>query len=444
MSGDWLTMSTCDLGREIGAGNIDPVELAERFLSAIQSHSCAESIYARVTAERAMAEAEAASERARRGLRLSPLDGVPISWKDLYDTAGVATEAGSALLRGRTPKKDAEVLRRATGFGLVCLGKTHTTELAFSGLGLNPVTATPSCINDPEAVAGGSSSGAAASVANGLAAAGIGSDTGGSVRVPAAWNDLVGLKTTFGLLPLDGVVPLCSRFDTVGPLTRTVEDAAAVLSALSACARVANIGGARAGALRLLILEEGLVSLREQPRRGFEQAIGRLRDAGATILSASVKSVAKALPLSGCLYGVEAYGRWADTIEDDPDVMFVEIRDRFRSGGSYSGTEYVKAWNILHELRAEYRAAVAGFDAVLLPTSPILPPKQKALLEDRELHARENLLALSNTRIGNLMEVPALTLPTGVPSTGLTMLGQANEEVRLLRAGRAVESAIAG
>ena len=133
---------------------------------------------------------------------------MPVSWKDLFDTAGTATEAGSALLAGRVPERDAAVLATATRAGLVCLGKTHLTELAFSVLGLNPVTATPPNINDPELAPGGSSSGAAASVAFGLAAAAIGSDTAGSVRVPAAWNDLVGLKTTHGALPLDGVVPL--------------------------------------------------------------------------------------------------------------------------------------------------------------------------------------------------------------------------------------------
>ena len=123
-------------------------------------------------------------------------------------------------------------LRNATLQGLICLGKTHMTELAFSGLGLNPMTATPPNVNDPALAPGGSSSGAAASVAFGLAAAGIGSDTGGSVRVPSVWNDLVGLKTTSGRLSLKGVVPLCARFDTVGPLCRTVEDAALLLAAL--------------------------------------------------------------------------------------------------------------------------------------------------------------------------------------------------------------------
>ena len=202
---DWLGMTAASLGRGIAEGRISPVALTETFLAAIGAHPFRDRIYARVTADRARAEAQAAEARAKAGHRLSPLDGVPVSWKDLFDTAGVATEAGSRLLAGRVPDSDALVLRNATALGLVCLGKTHMTELAFSGLGYNPSTATPPCVNDPDAVPGGSSSGAATSVAFGLASAGIGSDTGGSVRVPSAWNDLVGLKTTAGRVPLDGV-----------------------------------------------------------------------------------------------------------------------------------------------------------------------------------------------------------------------------------------------
>ena len=263
---DWLNMSAANLGRGIGAGRIDPVELTESFLDAIAAHPDHARIYSRVTPERARAEARAAAMRARAGQRLSPLDGVPMSWKDLFDSSGIATEAGTKLLKGRVPQRDARVLRSATMMGTVCLGKTHMSELAFSGLGLNPMTATPPCVNDPQAVPGGSSSGAAASVAFGLAACGIGSDTGGSVRIPAAWNDLVGLKTTAGRLSLDGVVPLAARFDTVGPLTRNVEDAALVLSVLEghsggADLRGASLSGVRLAALRSVVLDD----IREQP-----------------------------------------------------------------------------------------------------------------------------------------------------------------------------------
>ena len=145
---DWLTMTAADLGRGIAAGQIDPVALCKTYLDAIDAHPMRDRIYARVTHERALTEAQAAAMRAKSGHRLSPLDGVPISWKDLFDTAGTATEAGSKLLEGRVPDADAIVLANATAAGLVCLGKTHMSELAFSGLGHNPSTATPPCIND--------------------------------------------------------------------------------------------------------------------------------------------------------------------------------------------------------------------------------------------------------------------------------------------------------
>ncbi len=165
----WSNMTAAELGRAIAKGKINPVELTEFFLDKIDTHDLAPRIYARSTPTRARGEAMGAASRTKSGQRRGPLDGVPLSWKDLFDTAGIATEAGSALLRGRTPVRDAEVLATATREGLICLGKTHMSELAFSGLGLNPITATPPCVNDPRAVAGGSSSGAA--VLGGCAAA---------------------------------------------------------------------------------------------------------------------------------------------------------------------------------------------------------------------------------------------------------------------------------
>ena len=191
---DPLKMSAFELGEAFENNLTNPVEALEAYLEAIQKSTLTERIYVEVTKERAFAEAEDARKRQKSGLRTGPLDGVPISWKDLFDIAGHETTAGSDLLKGRMPQTDCAILEQASINGLVTLGKTHMSELAFSGLGLNPVTQTPPCVNDLGAVAGGSSSGAAASVAFGLAPAAIGSDTGGSVRIPAAWNDLVGFK----------------------------------------------------------------------------------------------------------------------------------------------------------------------------------------------------------------------------------------------------------
>lgn len=442
MPNNWLDQSAADLGRAIGRGEIDPVDLTEHFLNAIDAHPLRERIYSTVTHERARSEAAAAAKRARAGQRLGPLDGVPVSWKDLFDTAGIPTEAGSAYLKNRTPERDAEVLANATRAGLVCLGKTHMSELAFSGLGYNPVTQTPPCVNDADAVPGGSSSGAATSVAFGLAACGIGSDTGGSVRIPSAWNDLAGLKTTHGLLPTGGVVPLCETFDTVGPLCRNVRDAALVLAALGGQNHAPDLGGATLRGRRFLMLErDGTEGVRKEPLDGFMRAVRAIEGAGGRVETGNIDAIGEAMGLAACLFTVDAYAEWHEVIEADPALMFHEILDRFRAGARFSGLEYVKGWKKLRELRAQYRAATAAFDAVILPTSPVMPPNLQHLATDHDYYVSENLLALRNTRVGNLMGLCALSLPTGVPSTGIMLLAAPFTEARLLRLGQAVESA---
>ena len=439
---DWLKMSAAELGRGIGAGEIDPVTLTETYLEAIDGHELRDRIYARVTADRALGEARAAKTRANLGQRRSLLDGVPISWKDLFDTSGDGTEAGSKLLAGRVPEADAVVLQNATSAGLVCLGKTHMSELAFSGLGYNPSTATPPCVNDEAAVPGGSSSGAAASVAFGLAPAAIGSDTGGSVRIPSAWNDLVGMKTTHGRLSLEGCVPLSLKFDTVGPLTRTVEDAA-VLTALmqgvpAPDLRGASLKGRRFAALQTSVLDD----IRDAPLAAYETAIARLEAEGAIVEPLDVPAVADALALAGPLLPGEVYGLWRDVIEAQPEAMYVEILERFRLGKGFSAPDYSAAWAKLDAARAAWDATTVAYDGVLAPTAPILPPNLKRLNADGEYYKTENLLALRNTRIGNLLGICALTLPTGVPSCGIMIMGARDCDAALLRMGVAAEAAL--
>ncbi len=440
---DWLTMTAADLGRGIGAGTIDPVALCETYLTAIDAHPLRDRIYARVTHDRARAEAKAAGQRAATGQRLSLLDGVPISWKDLFDTAGIVTEAGSNLLAGRVPDRDALVLQNATGAGLVCLGKVHMSELAFSGLGYNPSTNTPPCVNDAGAVPGGSSSGSAASVAFGLAAASIGSDTGGSVRIPSAWNDLTGFKPTHDRLSLEGVVPLAMKFDTVGPLCRSVEDAALLTAALEG-SKSPDLRGASLAGRRFAVLETvAMEGVRDAPRAAFEAALAKLEAAGAHIERIDVPAVRDALDLSAPLFVTEAYGLWRDIIEAAPEKMYDEILNRFRLGGGFSGADYVSAWSKLEAARAAYDEATAGYDAVLAPTAPILPPDLERLKTDADYYVTENLMALRNTRIGNLMGLCALTLPTDTPSCGLMMLGAPHLDSALLRMGAAAEAALA-
>jgi len=439
----WRGMSAAELGRGIGAGQIDPVALTEGFLAAIEAHPLRDRIYVRVTPERARAEARAASERARLGRRLSALDGVPVSWKDLFDSAGIGTEAGTPLMAGRVPGRDAEVLRNATALGLVCLGKTHMSEIAFSGLGLNPMAQTPPCVNAAEAVPGGSSSGAAASVAFGLAAAAVGSDTGGSVRIPAAWNDLVGLKTTHGRLSLKGVVPLCTGFDTVGPITRNVEDAALMLAALEggtpADLRGATLEGARFAALETIVLD----GIEAAPEAGYRAALDRLGAAGARIDPIRAPFLDRAFELSVPLYTADAWANWRDLVEPAPDRMWPPILQRVRAGAAVSADVFLSARDELRALRARWHALIAGYDAVLMPSVAIMPPKVTPLMADAELYRNVNLMALRNTRVGNLMGDCALSLPTGTPSVGLMADAVPGAEERLLRLGAAMERALA-
>lgn len=439
---DWLWATAADLGRGIAAGDIDAEALCDAYLGAIAAHPQRDSIYARLTEDRARAEAAAAATRAKQGLRRGPLDGVPISWKDLFDSAGVATEAGSALLKGRVPQDDAPVLAAATHGGSICLGKTHMSELAFSGLGLNPVTATPPNRHDPALVPGGSSSGAAASVAFGLAPLAIGSDTGGSVRNPSAWNDLVGLKTTLRRVDARGVVPLVETMDTIGPLARSVEDAALALALLEG-GRAADLTGATLRGKRLLVLADYADSSRDAPRAAFEHAVERFEDAGAIVTRDSVSAVQDAMDLTPMLFAPEGYAIWRDVVEAAPHLMFDRILERFRQGRDVPAADVLAAHRARAAAEADYLRATAGYDAVILPTAAILPPDRERLMTDEDYYVSENLMALRNTRVGNVLGLCGLTLPTGVPMCGVMALCPPMQEERLLRLGAAMEGALA-
>ncbi len=440
---DWLKATAADLGWAIGAGQVDPVVLTQTYLDAIAAHPLRDRIYARVTPDRALAEAGAASARAKAGQRRSQLDGVPASWKDLYDSAGVATEAGTALMAGRIPTQDAVVLKNATAMGLVCLGKTHMSEIAFSGLGYNPITATPPCVNDPDAVPGGSSSGAAASVAFNLAPLAIGSDTGGSIRLPAAWNDLVGFKPTHGRLPLDGVIPLCLSFDTAGPLCRSVEDAALAFAVLDG-GKPADLTGASVQGMRFAVLDSvAFDDIEPGPAAAFAQSVQKLERAGAKITHITLPQIAPAIALTGYLYAPEAYGWWRDLVEAAPEKMYWQILERVRLGSTVLAHDHIAAWTRLRELRAEYLAATAGYDAVIMPTSAILPPNLARLIADDAYYKAVNLIALRNTRIGNLLGLASLSLPTGTPSCGIMFNTAPGTDGQLLRIGAAAAQALA-
>ena len=436
----WLKMTACELGRGIDNGSISPVALVKTYLEAIRNHPLNNDIYARISSERALKEASAAEIRAKTNNRLSLLDGVPISWKDLFDSKGINTEAGSMLLSGRIPESDAVVLDNATQAGLVCIGKTHMSELAFSGLGLNPMTKTTPCVNNLDAVSGGSSSGAAGSVAFNLASIGIGSDTGGSVRVPAAWNDLVGLKTTSQDISLKGVVPLCPKFDTIGPLCRSVEDAAVIYSILK---NQNYTPIKKPNSLRLMRLE-GISEedIENAPLTAFDDACEKISKTDITITKHKFPVLEKLLSLAGIIYTVEAYEVWGELLEKEGKKMYPEILSRFMAGKNFTQNEYKNAWSSISSIRVDWMNFTQEFDAVILPTSPILPPNKTRLLSDSSYYKRANLLALRNTRIGNMLGLCSITLPTSKPSCGFMIMGAPFSELKLLNIASKIEKDI--
>ncbi len=452
MTKQWHELSACALGAGIADGVIDPVALTEHFLDRIEARDGEHRVYLHVTAERARSEAKAAAQRARDGLRRGPLDGVPISWKDLFDSAGAPTTAASPIFAGRIPEADATLLARATRAGLVCLGKTNLTEFAFSGLGINPHYGTPANPYDSRTARapGGSSAGAAVSVARGLAAAAMGSDTGGSVRIPAAWNGLVGLKTTAGLLPLDGVIPLASSLDTAGPLCRDVADANALFAALAA-RRPADLAGASLVGKRLLApsnsVWDGIDPALEDTVRG---AIEHLAGAGADVVVEAVPEFTEVEDLLAehvPLVAAEAYARWHDLVDHQADRIYHNVLKRFWAGSEIAVPAYETMRRALDGIAARLHARLAGVAALVAPTTLISPPPIAALEADDDAYAAANMGALHNTSFGNVLRLCAVSLPCGgdpggLP-VGLMLHARPFTEAALLRLAAACETALA-
>ncbi|MEM6623189.1 MAG: amidase family protein [Pseudomonadota bacterium] len=441
----WLTRPAADQGRALARGETDARALTEAYLDAIAAHPDTPRIYTETTDARAKSEAAAAAGRLGAGQAAGPLDGVPISWKDLYDVAGYGCEGGTKLLAGRKAKADATVVARGTTAGTICLGKTHTTEVAFSGLGVNPMTATPPNAIEPARAPGGSSSGAAVSTKMGLAALGIGSDTGGSVRIPAAWNDLVGLKTTAGLIPLNGVISLSPTYDTVGPLTRTVEDAALMFSIL-ANAPVPDWSNGSLADETLQLAETVVLD-------GCEPAvIDAVEDVLATLSAKGMAISRGPVPEFDALYGAigdvgaivpsEAWTMWGETIEANPDTMWPPIEARFRMGQGVPAAQDNAALMAFAKTAQAVHARMADQGLIICPTAPMRPPEAQRLIDDADYFAEKNMLGLRNTRIGNLLGLSSITLPTRTPMCGLMIIAPPGSEARILSIAAAIETAI--
>ncbi|MEQ8266104.1 MAG: amidase [Parvibaculum sp.] len=449
---DFGRMTALELGACFERGEADPREVTEGFLARARTADPDHRIYVSLLETRARDEAAAAADRAKRGLRRHALDGVPLSWKDLFDTTGAATAGGSLPLKNRVPVRDAEVLARATRTGAVCLGKTTMTELAFSGLGINPKFGTPANAHDEhvERVPGGSSAGAGVSVALGLAAGAVGTDTGGSVRIPAAWNGLVGLKTTAGRLPLTGTVPLSPTFDTVGPLAKNVEDAAALLALLEGkqARGIEAFDLSRAvfwlpGGIAWSDLGDGIAG-------ALEAAIRRLVRAGARIVEHPLPELdeihALAWDPKASRLVAEAYAQWGGMLVGNKADIYPPVYDRVMAGEALKAGDLVRADLKRAEIRARYHVATAGVDAVLMPAVAISPPPIAMLEAGGDAYGKANRMALRNATIGNQLGLCAVTVPAGYDGNGLPvglMLQSAPfTEEKLLRLALAAEKAL--
>ena len=446
---DLSQISAAALGRLYLAGATDPVTATEFFFDRIRA--CPDqAVFLLLTEARARREAEASRQRYRAGRPLGPLDGVPVAWKDLVDLEGTTTTAGAEVLRHAPPAKaDAPIARHLAAAGMVSLGKVNLSEFAYSGLGLNPHYGTP--LNPFDTVPrapGGSSSGSAVAVARGLAPCAIGSDTGGSVRIPAAFNGLVGLKTTEGRIDKSGVFPLSQTLDTIGPLARTVEDCilldAALRGAVATDIRRADLSGLRLVVPENIVFdhaEDGVVA-------NFERALAALTAGGATVERRHIAIFDEALAVGaahGSLTAAEAYAFHRELMEG-PDAARVDPRITSRIGGGKRMTA-VDLLAIQAMRKRLTPALVAELDGALLafPTVPHAAPEIAPLEADVELYHQTNLRSLRNTMIGNILTTCGLALPTGLDGRGLPtsllLSAPAGDEFRLLAIGLAAEAA---
>ncbi|HKH17753.1 MAG TPA: amidase family protein [Solirubrobacteraceae bacterium] len=449
-------MRALELGRRLAAGELDPVALAERSLARARDAGCA---FTAVTESRALREAGESAARLGAGAPLSPLDGVPLAWKDLIDVAGVPTTAASALRRDAPrARADAPVVARLAAAGMVCAGKTNLTEFAYSGLGLNPHFGTPRNPrgSGPARIPGGSSSGSAVAVATGVVPCAIGTDTSGSIRVPAAFCGLVGFKPTAARVERAGVLALAPSLDSVGPLTTSVADAI-VLDALLRGAPVVldALRGAPAGhdlaaaPLRLVVPHGDLVDdVEPAVAAAFAEALSAL--AGSAVIErrplAAVEAARTLLDRHGSLVAHEAW-RVHRALLDSPDAERLDRRvlRRLRDGRALPPQDHDALLRERPRLQAELAAELGGAFAAW-PTVPHAAPELEPLERDDELFARINLSTLGSTMPASFLDMPGVALPIGEDPAGLPLSlllsGPPGSDDRVLAAALAAEAAL--
>jgi aspartyl-tRNA(Asn)/glutamyl-tRNA(Gln) amidotransferase subunit A len=405
--------------------------------------------FIKVHAEQARAMADAMDTL--RSARREPgrYAGIPVSLKDLFDIAGEATPAGSQVLADAPPAAaHAAVVQRMLAAGFVPMGRTNMTEFAFSGLGINPHYGTPCSPWDRAArrIPGGSSSGTAVSVSDGMAVAGLGTDTGGSCRIPAAFCGVVGYKPTARRVPISGVLPLAPSLDSVGPLAPSVACCAvidAVLAGEAAALPVpASLNGLRLAVPTNVVLEgmDAAVSA------AFDRSLAALSRAGANIAHAHFPAFDEvpAVNAKGGFAASEAYAWHRSLLAEKGAGYDPRIRMRIERGERMTAAEYVELVAARQRLIADFDASTRQFDALIMPTVPIVPPRIAELDDEREYN-RINLHILRNTALGNFFDRCSISLPChreGEPPVGLMLVGETLGDARLFAIGAAVEAAL--
>jgi aspartyl-tRNA(Asn)/glutamyl-tRNA(Gln) amidotransferase subunit A len=447
--------------RRLRSGELTPDALAELFLDRIASLDGKLGAFRLVLRDRALAQARAARTALQAGIDFGPLHGLPWAAKDLFDVKGQPTTAGTHLLAQAIAQEDSTAVRRLEQAGMVLLGKNNTVQLAYGGVGINNDHGTP---HNPwhavPHVPGGSSSGTAVAVAAGLAPVGLGTDTGGSVRIPAALCGIVGLKTTVGRVSRAGVYPLSFSLDSVGVLARSVEDAALVYQQLAGQddADETTLGvppedalaDLRAGVkgIRLALVEEPFFDgVDPEIARAVREAALVLEGLGAQVGSLSFPAAALAHRLNprGGVISAEAYAVNRAFLENRYDDLDPVVRDRMRGGGSVTGPDYFEMTRQWAALRRDARRSLAGVDALLVPTTMIPPLPSAPLATDLAEYARRNVQYLRNNAIGNILGLCGLSVPCGFTGSGfpigLLIYGKPFDERVVLRVGHAYEQA---
>lgn len=421
------------------SGEANPIDLTECVLDRI-AKAKGDNIFITVSAARARAEAKRAQGRYEVGAPLSPLDGVPIAWKDLFDVAGTPTTAGSKLFNG-AKTTDVACVANATAAGMVSVGKVNLSELAYSGLGLNPHFGTPVNPNDRKTrrSPGGSSSGSGAAVASRLVPCAIGSDTGGSVRIPSAFNGVVGFKTSTGRIDATGVVPLARTYDTIGPLARSVEDCL-LLDMVLRGATATPVRRGDLSSLTLLVPRNVVFEDAEEAVvENFERSLEVLERAGVSVRRERVDALDEILEISaghGTLTAAEAYNEYRDYIDSEKvELIDRRVTKRILDGKNMSANDLLSIQRgrrrLIPQLHAQLGAAL-----LVMPTTPITAPEVAPLEADDDLFHKVNLKALRNTMLGNVLDLCGVALPNGrngnnLPTSILVQAGHGDDE-RLL------------